>query len=147
MRASHDMRSLLQRMFLTMPRCNGFHGHDEAENSLISRRGALPLWKRSLDFACLLLAAPTLVPLMACIALAIRLSSRGPVLFRQERIGLRGRPFVCFKFRTMRHAAETRMHEAYLQSLIGSNVPMKKLDTEDERVLRIGVLLRASGLD
>jgi exopolysaccharide production protein ExoY len=130
------------------PRCNGFHHRqDEAENASIAIRGALPFWKRALDIACLCLAAPALVPLMASIALAIRLSSRGPVLFRQERIGLRGRPFTCFKFRTMRHAAETRSHEAYLQSLIGSNVPMKKLDGEDERVLRIGVLLRASGLD
>src|SRR5258705_544377 len=147
MRASQDMRSLLRRMFLTMPRSNGFHRFDEADNPLISPRGALPLWKRGLDFACLLLAAPALVPLMAFIALAIRLSSRGPVLFRQERIGLRGRPFVFFKFRTMKHAAETRSHEAYLKSLIGSNVPMKKLDEEDDRVLRVGVLLRASGLD
>jgi exopolysaccharide production protein ExoY len=129
------------------PRCNEFHRHDQAGHAFRSIRAALPLWKRTLDFACLFLAAPALVPLMALIALAIRLSSRGPVLFRQERIGFGGQPFVCFKFRTMRHAAETRSHEAYLESLISSNVPMKKLDAEDNRVLRIGVLLRASGLD
>jgi exopolysaccharide production protein ExoY len=129
------------------PRCNEFHRHDEADNACTAVGAALPLWKRTLDFACLLLAMPALVPLMAFIALAIRLSSRGPVLFRQERIGFRGQPFVCFKFRTMRHAAETRSHEAYLQSLIDSNIPMKKLDGEDDRVLRIGVFLRASGLD
>jgi exopolysaccharide production protein ExoY len=129
------------------PLCNGFHRQDEADNASISIRGALPLWKRTLDFACLFVAAPALVPLMSFIALAIRLSSRGPVLFRQERIGFRGEPFVCFKFRTMRHAAETSPHEAYLKSLIGSDVPMKKLDGEDDRVLRIGLWLRASGLD
>lgn len=84
---------------------------------------------------------------MAGIALLIRLSSRGPVLFRQERIGLGGKTFNCFKFRTMKHAAETGSHEAYLKRLIDSDVPMRKLDGEDGRVLGIGVLLRASGLD
>jgi lipopolysaccharide/colanic/teichoic acid biosynthesis glycosyltransferase len=109
---------------------------------------ALPFWKRALDFACLLFAAPALLPLMAIIALGIRLSSRGPVLFRQERIGLHGRPFTCFKFRTMKCAADTRSHELYFQKLMNSDVPMKKLDSSgDGRILGIGVLLRASGLD
>jgi|ERR1051325_2545029 lipopolysaccharide/colanic/teichoic acid biosynthesis glycosyltransferase len=109
---------------------------------------ALPLWKRALDIACLILAMPALVPIMALIALGIRLSSRGPVLFRQERIGLNARPFICFKFRTMKATAETRSHEAYLEKLMHSAVPMKKLDNSgDARILGIGVLLRASGLD
>ena len=117
---------------------------DDASNHV---RSALPLWKRGLDFACLIFAAPALVGLMAGIALLVRLSSRGPVIFRQERIGLGGKTFNFFKFRTMRHAAETGSHEAYLKNLIGSDVPMRKLDAEDGRVLRIGVWLRASGLD
>lgn len=109
---------------------------------------ALPFWKRALDIVCLLFAAPALLPVMAIIALGIRLSSRGPVLFRQERIGLRGRPFTCFKFRTMKCTAETRSHEAYFQKLMNSDAPMKKLDSSgDGRILGIGILLRASGLD
>ena len=85
---------------------------------------------------------------MAVIALGIRLSSRGPVLFRQERIGLHGRPFVCFKFRTMKCKADTHSHEAYFQKLMESDAPMKKLDSRgDGRILGIGILLRASGLD
>lgn len=109
---------------------------------------ALPLWKRALDIACLLFAAPALLPLMALIALGIRLSSRGPILFRQERIGLHGRPFVCFKFRTMKCKADTRSHELYFQKLMESDAPMKKLDNRgDGRILGIGILLRASGLD
>lgn len=119
----------------------------EADNASNHVRSALPLWKRGLDFACLLFVAPVLVAVMAGIALLIRLSSRGPVIFRQQRIGLGGKTFNFFKFRTMRHAAETGSHEAYLKSLIGSDAPMKKLDAEDGRVLRIGVWLRASGLD
>ena len=108
----------------------------------------LPFWKRALDVACLLFAAPALLPLMAVIAVAIRLSSRGPVLFRQERIGLHGRPFICFKFRTMKCKAETGSHAAYFQKLMESDAPMKKLDGRgDGRILGIGFFLRASGLD
>lgn len=142
------MQTLLADDFKKMPG-NHLNRHRRQAGADDARhvRSALPLWKRLLDFACLLFAAPALVGLMAGIALVIRLSSRGPVIFRQERIGLRGRTFHCLKFRTMKHAAETASHEAYLQSLIGSDVPMRKLDAEDGRVLRIGVLLRASGLD
>jgi len=110
-------------------------------------RNALPAWKRALDLACLMFAAPALLPIMGVIALAIRVSSSGPILFRQERIGLRGRSFMCFKFRTMTHAAETKCHENHLENLINSETPMKKLDGSDTRVLGIGKLLRASGLD
>jgi lipopolysaccharide/colanic/teichoic acid biosynthesis glycosyltransferase len=108
---------------------------------------ALPTWKRILDLACLLFAAPALIPIMVLIAAAIRLSSSGPIFFRQERVGLKGKRFVCLKFRTMKHAAETRSHEQHLAQLINSDAPMKKLDTADSRVLKIGVLLRAAGLD
>lgn len=107
----------------------------------------LPLWKRALDVVCLLFLAPALVPIMAVVAVAIRLTSPGPVLFRQERIGLRGAPFIIFKFRTMEQCAETKSHQEYLATLIHSDVPMQKLDANDKRVSWIGAMLRASGLD
>lgn len=109
---------------------------------------ALPAWKRGLDFACLFFAAPALVPVMAVIAIIIRFSSRGPILFRQERIGLRGEPFQLVKFRTMKQCAETDSHRTYLQRLIESNdAPMEKMDANDHRLIPMGGLLRASGLD
>jgi exopolysaccharide production protein ExoY len=107
----------------------------------------LPAWKRALDFAMLLGLSPFLGVVMLAIALLIKCSSRGPILFRQERIGLYGARFVCFKFRTMYVAAETRSHESHLHSLIESSVPMQKLDDNDARIIRCGQLLRASGLD
>ena len=122
----------------------------ESANPAALRRtslNALPLWKRLLDLVCLLLVAPALGPIMVIIALAIRLSSRGPALFRQERIGFHGQPFLCFKFRTMQESVETQSHRAYLEKLIESDSPMLKMDGNDGRVLRIGGLLRASGLD
>ena len=85
---------------------------------------------------------------MSAIALAIRLSSKGPILFCQERVGLYGRIFVCFKFRTMKTAAGVQSHKDYLEKLITSSTPMKKMDADgDARVERVGVLLRAAGLD
>ncbi len=108
---------------------------------------ALPRWKRGLDLICLLAAAPALIPIMTIIAVGIRLSSRGSVLFRQERIGLGGQPFLCYKFRSMKESAETQSHQAYLEKLISSDTPMAKLDAQDQRLSRMGALLRASGLD
>jgi hypothetical protein len=107
----------------------------------------IPFWKRLLDLSLILLAAPLLLPLMAFIAIMIRATSRGPALFRQERIGYRGRRFVCFKFRTMEVNADTGVHEGHFSQLMRSNVPMKKLDVQDSRVIPGGLMLRALGLD
>jgi lipopolysaccharide/colanic/teichoic acid biosynthesis glycosyltransferase len=85
---------------------------------------------------------------MLAIGGIIRLCSPGPVLFRQERIGLKGRPFTCLKFRTMHVQAETQSHQSHLEKLINSQAPMKKLDAHgDARIFTFGRLLRASGLD
>ena len=89
----------------------------------------IPRWKRMHWTATLIvLAFPVLVPLMAVIALIIRRSSPGPVLFQQQRMGYRGGLFMCLKFRTMHCAAETGTHQNHLQDLINSNAPMTKLD-------------------
>lgn len=60
--------------------------------------------KRVFDVVCVLAALPFLLPLTAIIALAVRLTSRGPVLFLQKRIGRDARPFTIIKFRTMVHS-------------------------------------------
>jgi lipopolysaccharide/colanic/teichoic acid biosynthesis glycosyltransferase len=107
----------------------------------------LPAWKRGLDLTCLLLISPVVVPLMALTALLVRLSSPGPVLFRQARIGLYGERFVCLKFRTMFVAAATDTHQAHLANLMNSDQPMTKLDLVDSRIIPLGMLLRSTGLD
>lgn len=109
---------------------------------------ALPVWKRTLDLICLLLSSPFAFPLSIAIALYIKLSSAGPVLFRQTRVGYGGRIFMCYKFRTMRAGAETESHRQHLHQLMKSESPMTKMDdTGDARVIPLGRLLRASGLD
>jgi lipopolysaccharide/colanic/teichoic acid biosynthesis glycosyltransferase len=107
-----------------------------------------PPWKRVLDIVCLTIAIPILLPLMLVIALIIKASSRGPLLFTQERIGFRGRRFVLLKFRTMVPGSDTSIHEAHVANLIASNRPMTKLDTHgDARLIPFGRQLRATGLD
>ncbi len=109
---------------------------------------SLPPWKRTLDLTCILLALPAVLLTMALVALVIRICSRGPVLFRQERIGFLSEPFVCLKFRTMHVEADTTSHEAHMEKLIHSTGPMTKLDLgNDARVIPMGGILRATGLD
>ena len=108
----------------------------------------LPGWKRALDVAVILMALPLLLPLVIGIGILIRLVSTGPVLFKQERVGHRGGRFMCLKFRTMFCGAETGTHQGHLQQLMDSNVPMTKMDAKgDSRIIPLGKLLRASGLD
>ena len=105
-------------------------------------------WKRALDVSCIAISLPFVVPLMAVIVLWIRLVSRGPALFRQERIGRDGKRFVLYKFRSMKMGCGTSSHEAYLRNLVASNSPMIKLDLIcDSRVIPGGCLLRSAGLD
>ena len=107
-----------------------------------------PRWKRTLDLVCVLLSLPLWLPLMILIAIGIEFVSPGPVLFRQARIGLGGRRFVCLKFRSMRVNSGTQVHEDYLQQLMRSDRPMTKLDsTGDRRLIPWGRFFRATGLD
>jgi lipopolysaccharide/colanic/teichoic acid biosynthesis glycosyltransferase len=96
---------------------------------------------------CILLSSPILLPLMSLVAIFIAVTSRGPVLFRQARVGYRGRLFHCLKFRTMTVGADTTVHERHWRHLMEQNVPMIKMDATDSRLIRGGRLLRASGLD
>jgi exopolysaccharide production protein ExoY len=108
----------------------------------------IPLWKRVLDISCVLIAFPSLLPMLLLIAIVIKVGSKGPVLFKQERVGLLGKRFIIFKFRTMTAGTNTSVHEAHVASLIETNGPMTKLDAHgDARLIPLGQMLRAAGLD
>jgi exopolysaccharide biosynthesis polyprenyl glycosylphosphotransferase len=95
----------------------------------------------------ILIASMVLVlaaPLMLLIALAIKLDSPGPVLFRQTRIGKGGKPFTLYKFRSMYDGAE-RLQES-LQRATGRGPLLFKL-RQDPRVTRVGRFLRRTSLD
>jgi exopolysaccharide production protein ExoY len=85
---------------------------------------------------------------MAMIALLIKCTGKGPVFFRQQRIGFQGKRFACLKFRTMKADADAVVHQEHLKNLISSNRPMVKMDAlGDARLIPGGKLLRSSGLD
>jgi len=108
----------------------------------------VPGWKSALDITCILLLLPIWLPLMLLLMLVTRLASPGPIFYRQERVGLGGRHFYIWKFRTMKMSAETQTHEHYFQELMRVDRPMTKLDAYgDPRLAPFGRFLRASGLD
>ena len=101
-----------------------------------------------LDLAFMLVLAPVLLTLGAGLALLVVCGSRGPVLFRQRRVGYKGREFTCYKFRTMRVDAEASPHRDHFHELMENEVPMMKLDARsDPRLVPMGALLRVTGLD
>jgi lipopolysaccharide/colanic/teichoic acid biosynthesis glycosyltransferase len=89
---------------------NGNAPHVASELSATSLR-RVPGWKASLDLTCILLLLPLWLPLMILLMLVTRIASPGPIFYRQKRIGLGGRHFSIWKFRTMRLSAETQTHE------------------------------------
>jgi exopolysaccharide biosynthesis polyprenyl glycosylphosphotransferase len=112
--------------------------------------------KRSFDIFLAGLALVLLAPLWALIAVLIRLGSRGPALYRQERVGMDGRIFLCHKFRTMFSGADDSIHrELYRKNVAGvaeANVgdqgrPVYGKLPDDPRLTKIGHFLRRTSLD
>jgi lipopolysaccharide/colanic/teichoic acid biosynthesis glycosyltransferase len=112
--------------------------------------------KRGMDIAGSILALVICMPLFAIIALAVRATSRGPILFRQDRIGQYGRRFTFLKFRSMRVNNDESVHKEYVKQLIAGvaeRVPatatgegVYKL-AGDKRITPIGRFLRKTSLD
>ena len=95
--------------------------------------------KQIADMSAAIILLPLLSPLLMLVALAIKLDSRGPILFRQQRMGFRGRPFNVFKFRTMTPASHsTGEDEARRRAMTQS---------DDQRITRIGRFLRRTRID
>jgi lipopolysaccharide/colanic/teichoic acid biosynthesis glycosyltransferase len=111
--------------------------------------------KRTLDVAVGTLALLLVSPVMLVVAVIIRLTSDGPALFRQTRIGRFGQPFTCYKFRTMYQNADQQPHRAYIEAYANGQVqaaahangsaPFKL--AADPRVTPVGRFLRRTSLD
>jgi exopolysaccharide biosynthesis polyprenyl glycosylphosphotransferase len=100
--------------------------------------------KRAVDLVLGGLAVLLLSPVLAAVALAVKLDSPGPVLFRQQRIGVAGTPFTMFKFRSMVTDAEARLAQL-ARTNEGSGLLFKLRD--DPRVTRVGRFIRRYSLD
>ncbi len=103
------------------------------------------LTKRAVDIAVASLGLAMLSPVLAYAAIRIRLDSRGPVVFRQARVGMHGREFSMMKFRTMVDGADQLREEVRELSMHGGNGMLKVVD--DPRVTRFGAKLRRWSLD
>ena len=108
----------------------------------------LPLWKRGIDISFGAIGVLVFSPLFAALALGIKALSPGPVFFRQQRVGLGGKPFTCLKFRTMDAGADAALHQSLTAHLLRGDRVMTKLDHKnDPRIIRGGRLIRLTGLD
>jgi lipopolysaccharide/colanic/teichoic acid biosynthesis glycosyltransferase len=121
-----------------------------------SRRQSRLMMKRAIDVLGSALTLIVCFPLFLVIALAIKLTSKGPVFFRQTRVGQYGRQFVLYKFRTMYVNSDPSVHREYVTRLIANQAERKPAEgqgrgvyklTNDSRITRVGRILRRSSLD
>ena len=115
-----------------------------------------PWWqscaKRAVDVVSSLLVMTVGAPLFIFLAVAVKLSSPGPIFFRQVRIGKDGQPFVFYKFRSMRHNNDDAAHRDFAREFInGDSVESRDRTVfkmvRDPRITAIGRFLRRSSLD
>lgn len=105
-------------------------------------------WKRTMDIALVLVSVPLWVPVVALITLAIRIDSKGPAMYRQQRYGQGGQVFTILKFRTMRIGADEEL-DAHLAAcgLRSAEWALTAKLREDPRQTRVGRILRRMSLD
>jgi exopolysaccharide biosynthesis polyprenyl glycosylphosphotransferase len=111
--------------------------------------------KRSSDLSIAAVALSVLAPLWLLIALLIKLDSRGPIFYKQERVGMDGRIFLFYKFRSMHVGADDATHREYQRAYISGRADSNLGDDErpvfklrgDARITRVGKLLRKTSLD
>jgi lipopolysaccharide/colanic/teichoic acid biosynthesis glycosyltransferase len=123
--------------------------HDNARRALLGI-------KRTMDIAGSALALIMCSPLLLITAIAIKLTSKGPVLFRQQRVGQHGRCFTFLKFRSMHIGNDPSVHKEYVMKLIAGQAEQEAANgkgegvyklTNDRRVTRVGKYLRRTSLD
>lgn len=112
--------------------------------------------KRTMDIMGSALALTVFLPAFLAIAFAVKVTSKGPVFFRQRRIGRHGKSFVFLKFRSMQVNNDAAIHKEYVQKLIAGKADRQpsaenaegvyKL-TQDPRITRVGAFLRKTSLD
>jgi exopolysaccharide biosynthesis polyprenyl glycosylphosphotransferase len=120
-----------------------------------SAQKAAQLIKRAIDVTASITALTLLSPLFLAIAIAIKLTSKGPVLFQQERVGQYGKHFTFLKFRSMYVLNDSKIHRDYVKKFISGKETCKQGDgnggayklTRDPRITRVGHFLRRTSLD
>jgi exopolysaccharide biosynthesis polyprenyl glycosylphosphotransferase len=117
--------------------------------------GLARVTKRTFDLILTILALTVLAPVWLVIALLIKLDSRGPVFYKQERVGMDGRVFLFYKFRSMRVGSDDTVHREFQRQYISGRPETNLGDDErpvyklhgDVRITRVGRILRRTSLD
>jgi Undecaprenyl-phosphate galactose phosphotransferase WbaP len=136
---------VLPALWTAGPGCDGAGGFEVHDGLMLARRRAL---KRVTDLAVAAVALALALPLLAGIFVAVRCTSRGPALFGHRRIGRHGRPFVAWKFRTMRVDADAVLREHLARDPAARREWERDLKLRDDpRVTRVGRWLRRLSLD
>lgn len=118
-----------------------------------AQRAWYPRCKRVIDVAGALVLLILLLPLFVAVALLIRVTSPGPILFRQRRMGQHCQPFTMYKFRSMRVGADPRIHQEAVsryiagEKLAGDGVRAAYKLANDTRVTPVGAVLRKTSID
>lgn len=116
----------------------------------------IPLWKRTIDIIGSLFALTIFSPIIIIVAITIKLTSKGPVLFEQKRVGIGGKAFTFLKFRSMHHNCDEKVHIEHIKKLSTGEIGLvhdkqRGFSTyklrEDKRVTSIGKFLRRTSLD
>jgi lipopolysaccharide/colanic/teichoic acid biosynthesis glycosyltransferase len=128
-----------------IPAASGVRDSVEFRIPIAPALAARSVVKRAMDLVGSIGGLILLSPLLAAVGLLVRWESRGPVLFRQPRMGLDGRVFLCLKFRTMVPDAEQRLRDLEARNESAGGVLFKIKD--DPRVTALGRFLRRTSLD
>lgn len=119
-------------------------------------RKVFSVLKRIIDVAGSVFALVATAPVFLAVAFAVKFSSKGPIVFRQTRVGQHGKRFTFLKFRSMYVGNDSTAHEAYVKQLIAGQAERKHSDgikdgvyklTSDSRITRVGAWLRQTSLD
>jgi exopolysaccharide biosynthesis polyprenyl glycosylphosphotransferase len=152
--SNEKFSDILVRLFSSIP-FESVRGHHLLQVGETPLRGTGFWIKRAIDLSGAIVGGILILPFLVVIACAIRLNSRGPILYRQPRIGRGGNPFTMFKFRSMvvDHADED--HKRYLTQFLLNGAPAS-IDVRgnkiykrvnDPRITRVGHFLRRTSLD
>jgi len=158
--AALDERAEVRVLSSRFRMLSGGRASEDAEMPVLRFRradlaGPEAVLRRAIDLVGSALGLVLLAPILASIAVAVRCTSPGPALFRQERVGHRGRRFTMLKFRTMADGNDPAKHREYLESYIREGAPASVSEdgtriyklAQDPRVTPIGRWLRSLSLD
>lgn len=123
----------------------------ELEKAPVKTKVQTELIKRILDVFLSLVMLTIFSPIMLIAAILIKTTSKGPILFKQTRVGLNGELFTIYKFRTMKNGVGNQIHQAFMKKVIQKQLASGQATVfkmkEDPRITTIGKVLRKTSLD